>query len=102
MTTALMLQNTLQGPSIGTPITISLYCSPSIILIAILIATKSDPNVGYLTVFCLFECHNSGALFTKIITPVCNLLVTWPPVRSASTKHEYITALVCKPKVVHI
>ena len=45
MKTALVLQNTLQGPSIGTPIILSLYHSPSIILIAILIARNLDPNV---------------------------------------------------------
>ena len=31
MTTALLLQNKLQGPSVGTPIILSLYRSPSII-----------------------------------------------------------------------
>ena len=79
MTTALLLQNTLQGPSIGTPIILSLYCSPSIISIGILIATNLDPNVDDSTVFCLFEYYNIGALFTKKSTPVCNLLVTWHP-----------------------
>ena len=79
MTTALPLQNTLQGQSIGTLIILSLYHSPSIISIAILIAINSDPNVDDSTVFCLFEYHNIGALFTKISTPVCNLLVTQHP-----------------------
>ena len=46
---------------------------------AVVIATNSDPNVDDSTVFCLFEYHYIGALFTEMSTPVCNLLVTRHP-----------------------
>ena len=49
---------------------------PSIISIAILITTNAHPNAEDLTVFCLFEYHSIGAVLTKKITPVCDLLVT--------------------------
>lgn len=70
-TTTLLSQKTLQGPCIPTPIISNfLYFKPSIITIAIRVATNSEPKVDDSTVFCRLENHFIGAQLTKIKTPV--------------------------------
>ena len=54
---------------------------------------NSEPKVDDSTVFWRFEKKTMGDLFTKMRTPVCDLLVTLHPAWSASTKHEVVTGL---------
>jgi hypothetical protein len=70
VTTDLLSQNTLEGPSIGVPNILSLYLKASIISTAILSATNSELKVDDSTVFCDFEYQVMGDLFTYINIPV--------------------------------
>jgi hypothetical protein len=49
-------------------------------------STNSKPKVEASTVFCHFKYHMIGSQFTKISTPVCELLVMWHLAWLASTK----------------
>jgi len=85
-TTDMLSAITLAGPSRGTPIILSLYLSPSVISsTAVFIAINSEPkdDVSILPCFLLYQMI--GALLTKIITPVLDLLVTVSPAWSEST-----------------
>jgi hypothetical protein len=55
ITTDLLSQKTLEGPSIGMPSILSLYCKDSSISTMICKAIISDPNVEDSTVFCALE-----------------------------------------------
>jgi hypothetical protein len=76
VTTDLLSQNTLLGPSIGIPSMRNLHRSASIISTPIRIATNSDPNVDDSTVLWDFEYHMMGAQLININIPVWDRLVT--------------------------
>ena len=63
-TTPLLSQNTLAGPSIGTPNIQSLYCNATSMSFAAQSATNSLPKLEDSTVFCRFENHIIGAFWT--------------------------------------
>ena len=71
----------------------SLYLKASISSTDCFMAMNSEPKVDDSTVFWRFEKKTMGDLFTKMRTPVCDLLVTLHPAWSASTKHEVVTGL---------
>ncbi len=61
VTTDILSQNTLAGPSIGMPNIHSLYLNDSSISASILISMNSEPNVEDSTVFCALENQTIGA-----------------------------------------
>ena len=86
--TASLSQNTLVGPSIGTPNIRSLYLRASVSSTAVFIARNSAPKVLVSTVGwrLLYQCI--GALLQKIRTPVWLRLFFLSPARSASTNAD--------------
>ena len=79
LNTASLLQKTLARLSIGIPNIRSLCHKDTICSVAILRATNSDPNVEDSTVFWRLENHDTGALLTYMIIPVCDLRVILSP-----------------------
>jgi hypothetical protein len=84
--TASLSQNTLVGPSIGTPNILNLYRNASIISVAFFNAVDSDPNVEASTKFWRLLCQMIGALLQNNNIPVCDLLFSVSPAWFASTK----------------
>jgi hypothetical protein len=76
VTTLLLSQKPLVGPSIGIPNMRSLYRSASFISVAILRATNSEPKVERSIVFCRHEYQLIGVPLRKKIIPVVERLVT--------------------------
>jgi len=70
-TTVVLSQNKFAGPSNGIPNIHNLYLSASIISVAILRATNSEPKVNVSSIFCRFENQIMGTLLRKIEIPVC-------------------------------
>ena len=64
LTTDMLSQNTSAGPSTGIPKHLNLYLRASIISVAILIATNSDPKLDASTVFWCLLYQMIGALLT--------------------------------------
>jgi len=85
VTTDLLSQNTLAGPSIGMPIILSLYLIASNISTRMRMATNSDPNVDDSIVLWDLEYHCIGEQFKYIMIPVCDRRVTLFPAWLAST-----------------
>ena len=79
ITTALLSQNKLVGPSIGKPIILSLYLNASIRSINCFMAINSELKVDDSTVFCPLEKKTIGDMFKNINIPICYLLVTLQP-----------------------
>ena len=74
------------------PNILSLYLIESFMSTACLIATNLLPKVDDSTVFCPLLYHIMGALFTKIITPVLDLLVNLFQAWSESPHIAMVTA----------
>ena len=85
VTTDLLSQKMSAAPSMGTPNIRNLYCSDSIISVAIRNAINSDPKLEDSTVFCLLLNQTTGVLLRYISMPVCDLRVMRLQAWSAST-----------------
>ena len=90
--TLILSAKTFATPVMGMPNTLSLYLIESFMSTACLIQTKLLPQVDDSTVFCPLLYHIMGALFTKIITPVLDLLVNLFPAWLESTHTIMVTA----------
>ena len=90
--TFILSAQTFVAPVMGMPNILSLYLIESFIPTACLIATNLHPKVDDSTVFCPLLYHKMGALFTKIINPVLDLLVHLFPAWSESTNIVMVTA----------
>ena len=64
------------GPSMGTPIILSLYHNPCETSMACFIATKSSPKTALFTVACLFIYQMMQAILMKKQNPVWDLHLT--------------------------
>ena len=90
--TLILSAKTFVAPVMGMPNILSLYLIESFMSTACLIATNSLLKVDDSTVFCPLLYHKMGALFTKIITPVLDLLINLFPAWSESTHIVMVTA----------
>ena len=72
--TDFMSQNFSSGPSDGNPKHLNLYCRASIIYVAVLRATNSDPKLEASTVFWYLLYQIMGALLTYMMIPEYDLL----------------------------
>jgi len=67
---------TLHGPSIGTPIILSLYLRPSTISIAVFIADNLDPKLEVSMEVSFLENQTIGAFWMNKKIPILDRLVT--------------------------
>ena len=64
------------GPSIGTPIILSIYCIPHETSMACFIATNSAPKTALSTVACFFACQMMQIISMKKQNPMQDLHLT--------------------------